>query len=169
VRTSLEPGDIGEIVRLHGTLYAEEYGLDRRFEAEVAQNLGKAVRGGFPREGEGVWLEEREGRLLGGIFLIRQSARIGRVRWFILTPEARGQGLGRRLLAELMQAARAYGYEHMWLETFSALEAAAHLYREAGFELRGSEESTRWGPEIVVQSYEARLGSSSTTAEASVS
>ena len=47
---------------------------------------------------------------------------------------ARGQGLGRRLLEDLLEAARRGGFREVWLETNSALTEAITLYRKYGFQ-----------------------------------
>ena len=72
-------------------------------------------------------------------------------------PELRGRGLGRSLIAELIAEARTAGLHRLELVTFSALTTAARIYRDAGFELRSSEETDMWGPEIVIQRYELAL------------
>ena len=53
---------------------------------------------------------------------------------------ARGQGLGRRLLEDLLAAARRNGFVEVWLETNSALTAATSLYRRYGFRPAPSED-----------------------------
>jgi hypothetical protein len=41
----MRPGDIGEIIRLHGLLYPSEHGYSMEFEAYVARTLSRgAVR-----------------------------------------------------------------------------------------------------------------------------
>jgi N-acetylglutamate synthase-like GNAT family acetyltransferase len=47
---------------------------------------------------------------------------------------ARGQGLGKRLLEDLLAAARRSGFAEVWLETNSVLTVATGLYRKYGFE-----------------------------------
>jgi GNAT superfamily N-acetyltransferase len=51
-----------------------------------------------------------------------------------VVPEARGQGLGRRLLEELEAEARRLGYRGLVLETGDRQPEAVGLYRSAGFE-----------------------------------
>jgi DNA-binding MarR family transcriptional regulator/ribosomal protein S18 acetylase RimI-like enzyme len=50
-----------------------------------------------------------------------------------VAPEARGLGVGRRLLAELEDHARRRGAEVVYLETNATLVEAASLYRSAGY------------------------------------
>jgi GNAT superfamily N-acetyltransferase len=52
---------------------------------------------------------------------------------FVLRPEYRDAGVGRRLLEALLARARDAGYERIELDTFSELRAAARLYGDAGF------------------------------------
>ena len=80
------------------------------------------------------------------------------VRFFVLDPDLRGRGLGRHLLEELLERARASGFERAVLETFSDLTAAAHLYREYGFRVMSAETGPRWGrAELTYQRYELEL------------
>lgn len=157
VRRGLAPGDVGAIVELHGRLYAAEHGLDRRFEAGVARGVAELVLGGFPRPHEGAWLVDDGGRVRGSIALTDEGAGHGRVRFFVLEPDTRGRGLGHRLLNALLAHARSGPYEQLELETFSALRAAAHLYRSAGFAVVSTERHDRWGPPIEMQRYELAL------------
>ena len=69
----------------------------------------------------------------------------------------RGGGLGRQLLAELMDTARGAGMRRLELETFSDLRAAGHLYRSAGFEVVSARERDDWGPTISYQHYRVDL------------
>lgn len=160
IRRDLRAGDAGEIIRMHGVHYAAEHGLDRTFEAGLAHGLAEALERGWPAEGEGAWLvEDGSGRLAGMLGLTRESDSLGRVRWFLLSPSLRGQGLGRRLLRELLDTAEAAGYERLELVTFSALESAAHLYRDAGFRCVEENRTEMWGRTLVMQRYELALSS----------
>ena len=47
---------------------------------------------------------------------------------------ARGLGLGKRLLEDLLAAARHSGFQEVWLETNSVLTEAIGLYRKYGFQ-----------------------------------
>ena len=48
-------------------------------------------------------------------------------------PSARGRGIGRALLAAVMQRAAARGVRELLLLTQPGMRAAQHLYAEAGF------------------------------------
>jgi len=47
---------------------------------------------------------------------------------------ARGQGLGKQLLEDLLAAARRAGFQEVWLETNSVLTVATSLYKRYGFQ-----------------------------------
>lgn len=49
--------------------------------------------------------------------------------------ELRGLGLGKQLLERCLIGAKKDGYQHMYLETVSRMEAAGKLYRKMGFAL----------------------------------
>ena len=51
-----------------------------------------------------------------------------------LASSARGRGLGRRLLENMLAAARRNGFTEVWLETSSTLIGAIQLYRQYGFQ-----------------------------------
>jgi GNAT superfamily N-acetyltransferase len=157
VRSELRAGDSGAIVALHDRVYRAEFGFDGRFAASVATSIEVALASGWPERGGGVWLVDSGDELGGALALTDEGGGVGRVRWFVLERELRGQGLGRSMLASLLDHARASGMTMLQLETFSALSTAAHLYREAGFRLRWERPTDKWGPPIVYQGYELQL------------
>jgi ribosomal protein S18 acetylase RimI-like enzyme len=158
IRRELRPGDLGAIIEHHGRLYAREYGVDSSFEAHVAAAVARAALRGFPRDSEAIWIVERDGTHAGSLALTDEGDGVAWVRFFVLDPEARGAGLGRRLLDELLETARENGFDRVVLETFSDLHAAAHLYRAHGFRVASEETGPRWGrAELTYQRYELEL------------
>jgi ribosomal protein S18 acetylase RimI-like enzyme len=158
IRRYLRPGDLGAIVAHHGRVYAPEYGVDQTFEASVGAAVVAAGKRGWPRANEGIWIVELDGRHAGSLGLTDEGDGLAALRWFVLDPELRGQGLGRRLVAELVAKARSEEYAVLGLETFSELRAAAHIYRSHGFELQWAQTGPRWGrDELTYQRYELDL------------
>src|SRR4051812_23185663 len=94
LRTSLRPGDLGFVVYLHGAVYAKEYGFDPTFEAYVAGPMSEFVKAASPRER--LWIAERGGRIVGCIAIVEAPGETAQLRWYLVTPEARGAGLGKR-------------------------------------------------------------------------
>jgi ribosomal protein S18 acetylase RimI-like enzyme len=155
VRRDLRPGDLGAIIAHHGRVYSPEYGVDSTFEAHVAHSVAVAGKRDFPNEREGLWIVEADGRHAGSIALTEEPDGTATVRWFVFDAQLRGRGLGRRLVGEVVDLAEKGGFELVQLETFSKLEAAAHLYRSFGFRVVSADTAPRWGlPEITYQRYE---------------
>ena len=155
LRTALRPGDFGRIVALHGDLYAREHGFDCTFEAYVAAPLAEFVMRSSPRER--IWLEDIDGRIEGSIAIVAESDTTAQLRWFLVAPEARGTGLGRRLLEEAIGFSRATGYERIILWTVSALERARRLYETAGFRRVDAHDTHQWGVAVTEEKYELTL------------
>lgn len=155
MRTALQPGDFGAIVALHGRLYAEEHGFDTTFEAYVAEPLAAFVLRASPRER--IWVEERDGRLVGCVAIVSAEPRVAQLRWFLVDPAARGTGVGRRLLEVAVAFSRQSGYERIVLWTVAGLAAAQHLYRRIGFERVEAAPARRWGVDLIEEKYEMAL------------
>lgn len=155
VRMGLQPGDLGAVVRMHGLIYAREHGFDETFEAYVAAPLAEFS---MARRGrERIWIAERGTEIVGSVAIVESGERASQLRWFLVDPAARGGGLGRQLLNDAVSFAREASYETVILWTVSALEAAARLYRAAGFDKIEERPGQMWGVSVVEERYELRL------------
>ena len=124
------------VVERHADLYRRERGWDDRFAALVATVVGDFERGLDPLRERG-WIAELDARPVGSVFLVRHPDREGvaKLRLLLVEPEARGLGIGRRLVAECTAFARAAGYHAISLWTSSVLDSARRLYEAEGYRL----------------------------------
>ena len=76
---------------------------------------------------------DEEGNIVGCGGLLPAGAGDIELRKMYLLPQARGKGIGRRLLEDLIATARAQGHARMVLDTASSLKEAIGLYRSRGF------------------------------------
>jgi|SRR6266851_2201626 len=151
-----QPGDMGWVVHRHGVLYAQEYGYDEHFEALVASIVAEFIAN-YDAKCERCWMAEREGALVGSVFLVRKSKTIAKLRLLFVEPAARGLGMGARLVSECIRFARHAGYKKIALWTQSELTAARHIYDKAGFKLVGKKPHFSWGKNLVAETWELTL------------
>ena len=148
--------DFQWLVALHGAHYAQAEGFDETFAVLVASILREFEATQDPAVETG-WVAEREGTPLGSIFCVRVDDETAKLRLFLLAPEARGLGLGKRLLAECMGFARGRGYRRMVLWTHESHEAACALYRKSGWTCRSSKPVRSFGVDLVEQAWDVTL------------
>jgi GNAT superfamily N-acetyltransferase len=151
-------GDMGWIIYRHAILYAEEYGWNEQFEALVGQSASRFLKDYGP-ERERFWIAEIDGKFAGCIFLMKdlEAANTGRLRNFLVEPEARGKGIGRLLIQQCIDFATSVGYERIVLWTNDILHAARHLYEDFGFRLVREEPIELFGPRGMAQTWEKNL------------
>ncbi|TDE07938.1 bifunctional helix-turn-helix transcriptional regulator/GNAT family N-acetyltransferase [Jiangella asiatica] len=152
----LRPGDLGWVVHRNGVLYAQEYGWDRSYEALVASIVADYGANHDPAR-ENAWIAERDGRPVGAVFCVRKDDTTAQLRLLLVDPDARGSGLGTRLVDECVAFARAAGYTSMVLWTNDVLAAARRIYQKAGFELVEENEHHSFGHDLVGQIWRLAL------------
>ncbi len=150
------PGDLGWVVMQHGEIYAREYRFTDEFEGLVAGIAAKYIQHFDPAWEKG-WIAEIDGERVGSVFVVRKSATVAQLRLLILTPAARGLGLGGRLADECIAFARGKGYRKLVLWTNGHLEAARAIYRSRGFTLTKSEPYRAYQQDLTSETWELKL------------
>lgn len=156
IRTELKPGDIGHVVKLHGLLYSREHNYGIHFESYVAGGLHEFYKN-FDNTKDGVWVCEYRQEIIGFLLLAHRENNSAQLRYFIMVPEFRGIGLGKRLMGLFMQFLKDKKYQSAYLRTTSELPAAASLYKRHGFILTEEFPSDTFGKPVIEQRYDLQL------------
>ena len=129
--------------------YATEYSWDVSFEALVARIVADFAerRDGRP---EAAWIAELDGERVGCVFCTAsETPDTAQLRLLLVDPQARGAGVGSRLVDECVRFARRSGYARIVLWTNDVLVAARRIYQRAGFRLDRREPHSSFGHDLV--------------------
>lgn len=153
IRTELKPGDMGYVIYMHGKLYKEEYDYGLGFESYVAQGLHEFYEQ-YDSTKDRVWICEHENNIIGFMVLMHRPDNTAQLRYFLLHPDYRGIGLGKKLMQSYMENLKACKYNSSFLVTTKELSAAASLYMRNGFKLVAEKPSNAFGKPVIEQRYE---------------
>ncbi|MCB0338403.1 MAG: GNAT family N-acetyltransferase [Bdellovibrionales bacterium] len=108
-------------------------------------------------EREKLWIVERFGKIVGSVAIVEKSKKIAQLRWLLVEPEARGLGLGHRLVQEAVAFSSEKRYRQIVLWSVKCLHKARRLYKEAGFELIKVKRNNSWGSDLVEEYWSKEL------------
>ena len=151
-----EPGDMGWIVHRQAILYGEEYGWDGTYEALAAEIVAHFIKNYDPKR-ERAWVAEKDGQRVGAVFVAKESDDIAKLRLLHVEREARGLGIGKRLVEECIRFSRQAGYKKMTLWTQSVLHAARGIYKNAGFHVVHEQQHHSFGKDLTAETWELDL------------
>ncbi|MGW2742130.1 bifunctional helix-turn-helix transcriptional regulator/GNAT family N-acetyltransferase [Streptomyces sp. NPDC001450] len=151
------PGDLGWIVQRNAALYASEYGWNADYEGLVAKIVADFAQDHDPHL-ERVWIAELDGRPVGCVMCVRDDVpATARLRLLLVEPDARGHGIGDRLVRAVVGFARGVGYRDLVLWTNDVLSSARRLYQRHGFVLVAERPHRSFGKDLVGQDWRLDL------------
>jgi len=152
IRSELRSGDIGSVTYLHGSLYRKEYNYSIGFEAYVAKGFFEFYNQYDPNR-DCVWICEHQNKIVGFLLLMHRGGSSAQLRYFILLPEYRGIGLGKKLMELFMEWLSEHHYDSCYLWTTNEQTTAVALYKKYGFKLVEELHSTAFGKPLKEQRY----------------
>ena len=156
VLRSHRPGDLGYVVHRHGVLYAREYGFNHEFDAYVARGMADFIDG-FDEQKEHFWVADSGHKFAGSVAVVKKDEKTAQLRWLIVEPDQRGQGIGKKLTDQAVRFAREKQYDKIILWTIDFLDAARRIYANAGFSLSETRESAIWGRLLKEEKWEIKF------------
>lgn len=153
VRRADRPGDLGWMVMAHGEIYAEQFGWNTDFEALVARIVADYAADHDPSR-ETAWIAEVDRQRAGCILLVAgDRPGVAQLRILLVSAQARGLGVGSRLVEECLDFARAAGYDQVTLWTNDILTSARRIYEAYGFVLTDEEKHHSFGHDLLGQTW----------------
>jgi DNA-binding MarR family transcriptional regulator/ribosomal protein S18 acetylase RimI-like enzyme len=154
IRT-FQPGDVGFVAHLHGTLYENTYKFGRMFEYYVMKGLTEFM---FNTDGGELWIAEVDGKMVGSIAITKSNDIVAQLRWFVLDENYHGMGIGKKLMETAIDYCKKQRYKHVYLWTVSNLKAARYLYRKYNFTLTEEKQNYEWtGSKLVEERWDLEL------------
>ncbi len=151
-----QPGDYGWVIGAHGELYSREYAWNEEIEKLAAEIVAKYLEN-FDAKADRCWIAESEGQPVGCVFVMKESRIVAKLRLLLVSPRARGLGIGSRLVSECVRFTRQAGYKRLKLWTQNSLTGARKIYQKHGFQLIDHQPHHSFGRDLVGEHWELRL------------
>jgi GNAT superfamily N-acetyltransferase len=136
---SYKPGDEAYVKESHFAVYSKEYDFDFTFK-EFIENALDEFSKSFDSEKENLWIVDLNGEPKGSIGIVKITESQAQLRWFLVEPDIRGLGYGKRLLETALNFCKEKNYDSIFLWTNSSLHKARALYEKYGFTVTETKE-----------------------------
>jgi DNA-binding MarR family transcriptional regulator/predicted N-acetyltransferase YhbS len=150
-------GDISSAAQQAIASAREEFDLGAAHELAVMQTATEFLTT-FDPALDCSWIAEREEMIVGSVLIRRAGEGVAALALLHVVSDARGIGIGRRLIAEAVAFAKRAGYDIVELELHDAMKSARFLVHAAGFRhapavpgrtaARGPAHSQRWSLDL---------------------
>ena len=114
IRNKSQPGDLGYLIYLHGKLYKQEYNYGIEFEMYVAEGLQEFFKN-YDSKKDRIWICEYGEKIVGSLLLIHRENTSAQLRYFLIAPEYRTLGLGKKLMQLFMDFFYECNYKSCYL------------------------------------------------------
>lgn len=151
-------GELGWLIHRQAVLYNRQFGWNGEFESLIASIYHEyEIAPALPPKA--LWVAERDGELLGSVFVTPSAGRpaTAQLRMLYVEPEARGSGIGTSLVGQCVAFSREAGYRTLRLWTQSVLESARRIYAAHGFEMVESAPHHSFGHDLTGEYWELSL------------
>lgn len=159
IRHDFAPGDLGQLIYIHGVQNFSDYGFNHIHEAYCAQIAVEYILG-QERGRSRAWLAKKEDRVVGSIFIIERRHNEAQLRLLFVDRELRGVGLGRWLVEESIRYCRTAGFNVLYLWTVEGLDRAISVYESVGFTPVTEKTVQEWGKPSREIRFDLNLGPS---------
>lgn len=136
-----KPGDPSLVCYFYYKLYEQQY----QFNGSVEKYFIKGMAELFDcPQGSQMWVAEQDGKIVGSIAIVKRGEHDAQLRWFGVSMDIQGMGIGNRLLETAMDFCRAHHYTDVILWTIDILKPARHLYGKHGFYMTETKPNDEW-------------------------
>lgn len=147
--------DLAWIIARHAELYADECGFGDDFAHYVILGLAEYVK--KDPAGSKVWIAEACGAPKGAVGVVDLGDGRAQLRWLLVEPQARGLGLGKMLVEQVVSFCRERGHSEIILWTITTLQAARGLYASFGFSPAGAKPGVMGGVPVTEEQWTLAL------------
>jgi GNAT superfamily N-acetyltransferase len=144
IHHDFEPGDLGQLIHIHGVQNFADYGFNHIHEAYCAQIEIEFIFNPEKRRSR-AWLAKREGKIVGSILIFERPNNQAQLRLLFVDRSMRGLGLGRWLVEESIRYCRSRGFNVVYLWTVQGLDRAMMIYKSIGFLPVAEKTVEEWG------------------------
>ncbi|MEP3296569.1 MAG: GNAT family N-acetyltransferase [Pseudoruegeria sp.] len=153
---SYQSDDRAWVKESNSWFYQNFHDFDATFTVAVSAAL-EFLEGQMSKPTSNYLIVEAANRPVGCIFFNAETPTVGRIRLFYLEQAYRGQGIGMRLLRNILTDARKNGFKAVRVSTFDRHPEACRLYEFFGFEVLNINRSEAFGQVMQQIDYELLL------------
>jgi GNAT superfamily N-acetyltransferase len=144
IHREFSPGDLGQLVYIHGVQNFANYGFNHVHEAYCAKIAVELILERDKRRSR-AWLAKKEDKIVGSILIVERPNNQAQLRLLFVDLTVRGIGLGRWLVEESIGYCRAGGFDLVYLWTVDGLDRAISIYESVGFTRVAEKTIEEWG------------------------